>query len=513
MFLKIIEKLHNKYFLTLLCSISAILFLSIAYNSFGYDDEYWNIRMIEENSLIGLVTKIQTSDVHPPLSYIINFSLYKTFHNWQIVRLISALLYLVTLGYAILKTKEKEAQLILILLLGFNPTIMLWVTSIRWYAYAVPLLMLLNISLDKNNKFYWYYFFGGFLILSFLSYIGMILIIPYFIWYFIRQEDSIIKRIKKVIIPGSIYILAYIYQVYLFLTVHRFNNIKDNQQTFDIITSIKSYVSSVFSNQAIFPLSIFGIISLIGYLIVIIIVIFSLLSKSIKIKEFIPFVIGSILYIITGLAGKLRNLVLLDISKAHLIGVFANNKYKKTFFIGILIILISNTYGIYNVWSHQRTTKNAWNLPLNESVSLMENLEKVNTKEVYFTFHPTYTYHLTIRNKNIISFYNNLYFDSSRIKTDISKLNEELINNKINFNFILTYKGRSIEDDHYKEMIKTMKSLNADSIKVYRLGFDSDFKLKQKAYPDYPEYTFYLYKYYGVKANILGLKVWERNKL
>lgn len=141
MFLKIIEKLHNKYFLTLLCSISAILFLSIAYNSFGYDDEYWNIRMIEENSLIGLVTKIQTSDVHPPLSYIINFSLYKTFHNWQIVRLISALLYLVTLGYAILKTKEKEAQLILILLLGFNPTIMLWVTSIRWYAYAVPLLI------------------------------------------------------------------------------------------------------------------------------------------------------------------------------------------------------------------------------------------------------------------------------------------------------------------------------------------------------------------------------------
>ena len=238
MFIKIIEKLQNKYFITLLYSLSAILFLSIAYNSFGYDDEYWNIRMIEDNSLFNLVTKIQTSDVHPPLSYIINLSLYKLFHNWQIVRLTSAVLYLFTLGYAILKTKEKEAQLILILLLGFNPTIMFWVTSIRWYAYAVPLLMLLNIPLDKNSKFYWYYFFGGFLILSFLSYIGMILIIPYFIWYFVRQDDLIINRIKKIIIPGGIYILAYIYQVYIFLTVHRFNNIKDNQQTFDIITSI-----------------------------------------------------------------------------------------------------------------------------------------------------------------------------------------------------------------------------------------------------------------------------------
>ena len=66
-----------KYLINALFIVSAIIFLSVAYNSFGYDDEYWNIRMIEDNSLSVLISKIQNFDVHPPLSYILNFSFYK----------------------------------------------------------------------------------------------------------------------------------------------------------------------------------------------------------------------------------------------------------------------------------------------------------------------------------------------------------------------------------------------------------------------------------------------------
>ena len=58
-----------------------------------------------------------------------------------------------------------------------------------------------------------------------------------------------------------------------------------------------------------------------------------------------------------------------------------------------------------------------------------------------------------------------------------------------------------------------MNALKADSIVIYKLGFDGDYKLKQKIYPDYPEYTFYLYKYYGIKSDYSGLKIWEKNKL
>ena len=173
-----------KYLINSLFIVSAIILLSIAYNSFGYDDEYWNIRMIEDNSLTVLISKIQNFDVHPPLSYIVNFSFYKLFNNWTAVRLISSLLFILSLGYTLFRTKNNEAKLILLLLLGFNPSIMLWVTSIRWYAYAVPLLMILSFPLENNNKYYWYYFFLGFLLLSFISYVGIILIIPYFIWYF-----------------------------------------------------------------------------------------------------------------------------------------------------------------------------------------------------------------------------------------------------------------------------------------------------------------------------------------
>ena len=105
------------------------------------------------------------------------------------------------------------------------------------------------------------------------------------------------------------------------------------------------------------------------------------------------------------------------------------------------------------------------------------------------------------------------YIDSSKIKTNIDALSIDTSNEKKNFNFIFTYKGRSIEDDHYKQMTEQMKALKADSIKIFKLGFDGDYTLKQKIYPDYPEYTFYLYKYYGIKSKFMGLKIWEKNKL
>jgi hypothetical protein len=466
--------------------------------------------MIEENSLNVLVSKIQNFDVHPPLSYIVNFSFYKLFNNWTAVRIISSLLFILALGYTLFKTKNNEAKIILLLLVGFNPTIMLWVTSIRWYAYAIPLLMILSHPLENNSKYYWSYFFLGFLLLSFISYVGIILIIPYFTWYFLRNENSFISKVKKIIVPAAIYLTAYAYQLYIFYTIHRFNNIKTNEQTFDIITSIKSYASSVLGNQAIFPTSIIGLISITGYLIVFIVLTFLLIKNKQTYKNYIVFIIGSILYIITGIAGKLRNLVLLDIAKSHLITNGVHSKYKKVLYIGLLFILLANINGIYNVWTHQKTTKNAWNLPLNESIQLMNTLEDTSSKEVYFTFHPTYTYYLTKANKNLISFYSTLYFDSSKIKTNIDALSIDSSSEKTNFNFIFTYKGRSIEDEHYKQMTEQMKAMQADSIRIYKLGVDGDYSLKQKIFPDYPEYTFYLYKYYGIKSKFMGLKIWEK---
>jgi hypothetical protein len=499
-----------KYLINTLFIVSAIIFLSVAYNSFGYDDEYWNIRMIEDNSLTVLINKIQNFDVHPPLSYIVNFSFYKLFNNWTAVRLLSSLLFILSLGYTLFRTKHYEAKLILLLLLGFNPSIMLWVTSIRWYAYAVPLLMILSHPLENNSKYYWYYFFIGFLLLSFLSYVGIILIIPYFIWYFLRNENSFVSKVKKIILPAGIYLIAYGYQLYLFYTIHRLNNIKNNEQTFDTITSIKSYASSILGNQAIFPTSIIGFISIIGYLIVFIVLGFLLLKNKEYYKNYSVFIIASVLYILTGIAGKLRNLVLLDIAKSHLITNGIHSIYKKVLYIGLVFILMANVNGIYNVWTHQKTTKNAWNLPLNESIQLMNTLEDTSSQEVYFTFHPTYTYYLIKTNKNLISFYSTLYFDSSKIKTNIDALSIDTSREKKNFNFIFTYKGRSIENDHYKQMTEQMKAIQADSIRVYKLGFDGDYKLKQKIYPDYPVYTFYLYKYYGIKSDYGGLKIWEK---
>ena len=494
----------------ILLAISAILFISIAYQSFGYDDEYYNVRLITDHTIFSLIKEVETSDVHPPLSYIINFMIFRLFNNWSIVRVFSAILFLGALAYMLSKQKGNATKLIIILFLGFNPTILLWATSIRWYAYAIPLLILLSTPPRNESKYYWFYFFIGFLILSYIGYIGIVLIAPYFVVYYLNDKNTFIHKLKRITIPAVIYLLLYGYQLYIFKTVHQYNNVADNQQTFDLKTSILSYISSVFSNQAVFPISMAGITSIIGTALLLLVMYKQVLINKVKSTTLLLFTLSSLLFVLTGVAGKLRNLVLLEVSKVTFISNGISNSYKYILALGFTLVFTANIYGIYNVYTHQRTTKNAWNLPLNESLTLMNKLAQADTKEVYFTHHPTYTNYLI--NKNLISFYSGLYFDSAKIKTSIQALNKDTLTPKMNFNFIVTYKGRSIDINHYSHLLQTMQKVQCDSIKKFELGFDSDYTLKRRSYPDYPKYTFVLYKYYGVKSDFSQLHEWEISK-
>lgn len=503
-------KISLKHINYILFAISATLFISIAYQSFGYDDEYYNVRMVTDHTLFSLIKEVQTSDVHPPLSYIINFMVFKLLNSWSLVRVFSALLFLGAMAYMLSKQKENATKLIIILFLGFNPTILLWATSIRWYAYAIPLLILLSSPPSHQSKYYWTYFFIGFLILSYIGYIGIVLIVPYFIGYYLNDKNTFLLKLKRIAIPGVLYLLLYGYQLYIFKTVHQYNNVADNQQTFDLKTSILSYVSSVFSNQALFPISVAGIISIIGTALLLLVLYKQVIIDKAKSSTLLLFTLSSLLFVITGVAGKLRNLVLLEVSKVAFISNGISKRYKYILALGFTLVFTANIYGIYNVYTHQRTTKNAWNLPLNESLRLMEKLAQPNAKEVYFTHHPTYTYYLI--NKNLISFYSGLYFDSAKIKTSIQALSKDTLTPKMNFNFIITYKGRSIDAKHYSHMLQGMQQVQCDSIKKFELGYDADYTLKQKSYPDYPKYTFVLYKYYGVPSNYSQLHEWELSK-
>ncbi|MES2330187.1 MAG: hypothetical protein V4539_11335 [Bacteroidota bacterium] len=492
-------------------AILVFFYCWVAYTSFGYDDEYYNIRVVSENGLGDLIKLVQTTDIHPPLHYIINWLLFHVFHSWALVRVFSALLYLCSLLFLVSKTQGETNKLLLVLLLGLNPTILLWCTSIRWYAYATPLLLILSVTPDWKKKGYWWYFFLLFLVLCYLGYAGFILSLPYFLLYWQKDLSSVKTKIRRILFPALTFGIAYSYQLLIFLKVHTQTKLSpDNEQSFDIKTSLLSFISSDFSNQGVFPISIGGIISILGSAILFLASLFYF-KTVIKKNNWTVFSLSALLFIVIGIAGKIRNLVLLEPSRNLFFTDLLSVKKNKVIAGALYLVLAGNLIGVYNIFMHEGTTKNAWNLPLRKTMDRLKGLEKKGDTEIYFTHNPTFTYYLTEENKNLVSFYNTLYFDSARIKTNITRLSGDSQTNT-NLTFILTYRGKSIPVEHYAKMINAMNAIKADSVVRLKLGRDKDYTLKKRFFPDYPEFTVEIIKFYKVNTNLKQLASWEYEK-
>jgi hypothetical protein len=63
----------------------------VGFSSLGYDNEFTNIVLVEHNKVGAVLHIVNTTDVHPPGSYLINWALFRLLHEWRLVRLVTAL--------------------------------------------------------------------------------------------------------------------------------------------------------------------------------------------------------------------------------------------------------------------------------------------------------------------------------------------------------------------------------------------------------------------------------------
>jgi hypothetical protein len=493
--------------------IISILFLSVSFFSEGYDDEFYNIRYVRDMSIFDMVRFMQHEDLHPPLSYIINYILFQLLHDWSLVRLCSALFFLGALWYLLKKTENMTQKWAILFLVGLNPSLMLWATGLRWYAYMVPVLLMLTAMPKPEKKYYWPWFFGWLLIAAYLGYAGLFLAFPYFLCYWLKDKTPFNSKWKKVLPWALGFGLLYAYQAYIFLTVHSKMNMTQtaNQQVFDLKSTLIAYLSSVFANQGLFPVSVFGLISVLG-MSILLLAAFIQYKQTNQEKHWLVFLLSSVIFLITGIGGKVRNLILLEPSKTMVLARLWSNP-PKWVMVGFGLLLVGNLAGVYNVISHQKTTKNAWNLPVLETIKVVEKRADRNGEDIYFNHHPSFTYHLTTQRKKQISFYSTLYFDAAYITCSVSSLEKADSNSSRNFIFFFNYKGRSIEPAHYEALRKSVFTITCDSIAHFFLNKDTEYKLKQRFFADYPEYQTEVYQLYNVKPPFSSLRIWEQNHL
>ncbi|MFI5220683.1 MAG: hypothetical protein ACHQK8_00040 [Bacteroidia bacterium] len=483
----------KKIILTL---ILFILYGSVGYFSSGFDDEFFTIRLIEKLGF-GAVSFLQTTDIHPPGSYIIDSLLFAAFGKWELVRLVISLITATSLMYAINaieKRNGKFAGLVAFILLGLNPAILLWCTSIRWYAFFVPVLIWLSIVPEKQDWKYWGKCFGGLLCLAYFGYAFLVIVLPVVILYWMKSDEENSKKIKGILFFGLLFLILYSYQFFIFYNVHYKN--KDTQIS-SLLKSIYGIYTSQFSNQGVIPVSIPGIISSIGTIGIIIAILYSDLKSNLKNNYFAVYSVATVFTLVTGVASKIRNLVIISPWQALWIATAKIEAPQKKFFILFLSFLaIGNLWGDLNVVTHHNTTKSNFDLQVQPVLDDLK-IEKLKSKNdlIVLCHDPKLTWHLNHNGFTVVGPYSH------------SVLTPELFRSKHRCVVILkTWTG--LKPEQLKIMYKELQLLKYESSTSLNLGRDDFYTFKNKLNSLYPEYMVEVTRFYEVE-NLEAVKSWQ----
>jgi hypothetical protein len=467
----IIINRQEKVLIWLHFALIMVIYASVGYFSPGFDDEYFNL-MVVEHFGSGIASYTQTTDVHPPLSYLLNNWLFKSFGKWEYVRMISGILTATSIIAAISslgRNRNVSFSLILIYLLAFNPAILMWGTSLRWYGYFIPLLIWL-IIVPENMKWHWPKFFLLMLLMGYLAYISFFILPSMFLYYWIKDKRDALIKIKAILIPGILSLLIYIPQLIIFFNVHY---PRSGGQVFSLPSGLIGVLSTYFSNQGVFPLSVPGIASALGSGIVLL-----YLTREVKKELKGPYLLslftGLIILLATRIAGKMRNLIVLIPMQVLWIAEKISKPISRWIVFAAGLIIFGNLVGSYNVITHEDTTKNSWNIPVREVTDLInKELEKEKSSILLYCHDPIITWHLEKRGYQVRSPYAH-----QKIITQDKKISNVVV--------IWTNPGylpkRVIDLYHFE--IDLMKSSSQTD---YIMGKDKYASIKRKKEPQYPD--------------------------
>jgi|GEM_PF-3559376 len=128
----------------------AAIVIAMLPNRHLYDDETINAFFIRHYDLPHLVAHTQKVDVHPPLQYVANWLIYHLFGSLEAILWVNAVLVAFAIGFLVdswSKTVAPNQRLPLAVACALNPAFLFWCVSLRWYAYWVPVSVVILCQL------------------------------------------------------------------------------------------------------------------------------------------------------------------------------------------------------------------------------------------------------------------------------------------------------------------------------------------------------------------------------
>lgn len=343
-----------------------LLYGVIGYASYGYDDEMFNIIMVEKLGFAA-VGWVQTIDVHPPGSYLYNWGLYALLGDWSLVRLAISLQAAGAVIWLVEFTRRHSgarAALLMFLLVGLNPAMIMWCTGLRWYAILVPLACLAMAPPRLTGWIGWTWLFAMLLAMAFTGYITLFLAPGLLMLHWLRDPAPVRDKLAKVAVLSGVGAAAYAWQAHVFLSVHMADK---SGQSYALFKSLQSLAIAEFGNQGLFPLSLPAGVSALGVAGFFAIGLWQVFKARRLSAGLLAYGLACLLLVATGLAGKLRNFVVVEPLKGlAMTEIEASAGSRRLLGLCLAAILIGNAWGIWNVATHTGTTKNSWNTPTGE---------------------------------------------------------------------------------------------------------------------------------------------------
>lgn len=444
---------------------------------------------------------MQTEDVHPPGGYVLNGVLFDALHDWSLVRGVSALLYAITTSMLVsfvLRRQGWQAAGLAMLFAILSPASLMWCTSLRWYSYFVPLLIwTLLTPPDPHSRWYFIKPALAWLMMAYINYSAIILAPVLLLWYALQAGVNWKVMLRQSWLPWLLAGLAFAPQLFIFLTVHARHA---EGQTGGLVKALLGCVISMASNQGLFPISFWGIASMVAWgMLLTAMLSHARRDKALRVKLWST-AAGLGVFIVTGLAGKFRNLVLLSPMQTLLVAQAAA-VIKRHWLAGLAtaVIVMANAVGCLHVAQHRDTTKNGWNLPVRDTVLGVHALYKAcPTRPVVYTFDPVLAralresdHGLTVAN----------YFDRFD-KARPGKADCVIV--------VHTYKG-ALPRDRFEALLLAEKAMGGQLARTVHVQLDSQAALKRKLDPDFPDYLVELKLFQGT-LHLHDLDTWANSR-
>lgn len=459
--------------LPLASALLALLYGAVGYLSPGFDDEFFNIALVEQHGA-GAWRVTQGIDVHPPGSYLLASWLHAALGDWSAVRLTIALGTAAALAGLLWRLRARagdRAALLALLLIGLNPALLMWGTSLRWYSFFMMLMLCLCLAPRAQGLRYWGPLCAGLLLAAFFGYAALVLAPVLLLLYWQTSDEPAAPRLRGLLWAGLPCALLYAPQLWVFWQVHLPHMAT---QTSSLASAAAGFAVASVANQGVFPLSLAGLASAAGSALMGLAIARHLwtdgqgrtgLARWRRVPpHLVAALLGVALLLLTRLGGKFRNYLLLAPLQSLAL-ILAAPSRSRPFAVGLGLVVLANFWGVVNVVRHQDTSKNSWNLPVMQVVqAVQEQARGCPPGTRVFVHDPAIGHHLRHAGFRISGPYSGPY--SGPADAPIASLQACLF-------VIETYAG-TIDRGKHAQMTQDLRQLQARAASVQRQTFGRD---------------------------------------